>query len=60
MISCINLHTNSSIENVLQHHQRMQDELADDMIKIAQSLKHNSLVAKDIITTDTKVHVHTE
>ena len=34
----------------------MQDEIADDMISMAHSLKHNSLVAKDIIISDTKAY----
>ena len=34
----------------------MQDEIAEDMIRMAQSLKNNSLVAKEIILSDNKVH----
>lgn len=40
----------------------MQDEIAEDMIRMAQSLKNNSLVAKEIILSDNKVHniiIHT-
>ena len=47
-------HAYNSLEDVLGRHQQMQDEIADDMINMAHSLKHNSLVAKDIIINDTK------
>ena len=43
------------IDSVLSRHQKMQDEIAEDMIRMAQSLKNNSLVAKEIILSDNKV-----
>ena len=44
-----------SIQGVLERHQKMQDEIAEDMIRMARSLKDNSLIAKDIIIGDNKV-----
>ncbi len=43
------------METVLQRHHQMQDEIAQDMVSMARSLRHNSLVAKDIIVRDNKV-----
>lgn len=34
---------------------KMQEEIAEDMISIARSLRHNSLAAKEIITGDNQV-----
>lgn len=42
------------IDSVVSRHQKMQDEIAEDMIRMARSLKNNSLVAKDIILSDNK------
>ena len=44
-----------SIQGVLERHQKMQDEIAEDMIRMARSLRDNSLMAKDIIIGDNKV-----
>ena len=44
-----------SIQGVLDRHQKMQDEIAEDMIRMARSLRDNSLIAKDIIIGDNKV-----
>ena len=33
----------------------MQEEVAEDMVKLARSLKNNAVVAKDIIKNDNKV-----
>lgn len=44
-----------SLESVLEQQQRLQDEAAEDMISMARSLKHTSLLAKDIILNDNKV-----
>ncbi|XP_070542150.1 vesicle transport protein USE1-like [Ptychodera flava] len=43
------------LDTLLQHHQDMQEKLAEDMIKLAQSLKHNSIVASNIIKEDNKM-----
>ena len=43
------------LERVLRHHEEVQEEVAREMIKMAQSLKQNSLAAKSIILTDNKV-----
>ena len=44
-----------SIDTVLQHHQNMQENIAEEMIRMAQSLKHTSLMAGNIIKEDSKV-----
>lgn len=43
-----------SIDTVLQHHQNMQENIAEEMIKMAQSLKHTSVRASNIIKEDSK------
>ncbi len=45
------------IDSVVSRHQKMQDEIAEDMIKMARSLKNNSLAAKEIILSDNKVNI---
>ncbi|XP_064391034.1 vesicle transport protein USE1-like [Halichondria panicea] len=42
------------IDSVVNRHQKMQDEIAEDMIRMAHSLKNNSLVAKEIMLSDNK------
>lgn len=43
------------IDAVLHYHQNMQEKIADDMVKMAQSLKHTSMMANNIIQQDNKV-----
>jgi len=44
-----------SIDTVLKYHQSMQENIAEEMIKMAQNLKHSSVVASNIIKEDNKV-----
>ena len=44
-----------SIDTVLQYHQNLQENIADEMIKMAQNLKHTSVMASNIIKEDNKV-----
>ena len=44
-----------SIDTVLQYHQNMQDNIAEEMIKMAQNLRHTSVMASNIIKEDNKV-----
>lgn len=44
-----------SIDTVLQYHQNMQENIAEEMIKMAQNLKHTSVMASNIIKEDNKV-----
>lgn len=44
-----------SIDTVLQYHQNMQENIAEEMIKMAQNLKHTSIMASNIIKEDNKV-----
>ncbi|XP_067039318.1 vesicle transport protein USE1-like [Acropora muricata] len=43
-----------SIDTVLQYHQNMQENIAEEMIKMAQNLKHTSIMANNIIKEDNK------
>ncbi len=47
------------LEHVLRHHEEVQEEVAREMIKMAQALKQNSLAAKTIILTDNQVSIAT-
>lgn len=40
---------------MLQYHQNMQENIAEEMIKMAQNLKHSSVTARNIIKEDNKV-----
>ena len=44
-----------SLDTVIQYHQNMQENIAEEMIKMAQNLKHSSVVASNIIKEDNKV-----
>lgn len=46
-----------SIDTVLQYHQNMQENIAEEMIKMAQNLKHSSVMASNIIKEDNKVRI---
>lgn len=47
--------TEESLDAVLEHHQNTQEKIAEEMIQMAQNIKHNSLVASNILKKDTKV-----
>ena len=47
--------TDEGLDAVLEHHQNMQEKIAEEMIQMAQNLKHNSLVASNILKKDTQV-----
>ncbi|CAB4029301.1 Hypothetical predicted protein [Paramuricea clavata] len=53
--SASNSNTEESLDAVLEHHQNMQEKIAEEMIQMAQNLKHNSLVASNILKKDNKV-----
>ncbi|XP_063725876.1 vesicle transport protein USE1-like [Symsagittifera roscoffensis] len=44
--------TNESVEAILNRHQAVQEKIADDMLKLARSLKQTSLTANEIIKKD--------
>lgn len=46
---------NSGIESVLQRHQEIQEQLAEDMISIAKTLRTRSEAARSIIRNDQQV-----
>ncbi|CAG8663099.1 5978_t:CDS:2, partial [Racocetra fulgida] len=46
----------SNIETVLQHHRKTQDELTNELVKMAGKLKMNSVTFGDILAKDVKVH----
>ena len=45
----------TSLDGVLERHQKMQEEVAEDMVKLARSLKNNATIAKEIIKKDKDV-----
>eukprot|EP00731_Ephydatia_muelleri_P008668 Em0004g1006a len=45
----------ASVGSVLETHQKMQEEIAEDMVRMARSLRSNSLLVRDIIQKDSKV-----
>ena len=45
----------TGLDGMLERHQKMQEEVAEDMVKLARSLKQNAVVAKKIIQDDNKV-----
>lgn len=46
------------LDAFLEHQQNMQEKIAEEMIQMAQNLKHNSLVASNILKKDNKVSWH--
>lgn len=42
------------LDTVLQHHRNVQEKLAEDMLSLTRSLKHNSVVASTIIKDDNR------
>jgi hypothetical protein len=57
VLFCSNGNTEESLDTVLEHHQNMQEKIAEEMIQMAQNLKHNSLVASNILKKDNKVRL---
>ena len=57
VLFCSNGNTEESLDAVLEHHQNMQEKIAEEMIQMAQNLKHNSLVASNILKKDSKVRM---
>ncbi|XP_046861626.1 vesicle transport protein USE1-like [Xenia sp. Carnegie-2017] len=49
------VNSEEGFDEIMQHHQNMQEKIAEEMIEMAQNLKHNSLVANDILKKDNKV-----
>nr|CAG8634129.1 10269_t:CDS:10 [Entrophospora candida] len=45
----------TNIESVLQHHHKTQEELTNDLIKMAERLKINSVTFSNILTKDEKI-----
>ena len=49
--------TKESIDDIMKHHHVAQEKLAEEMIKMAQSMKHTSITASNIIKSDKEVFV---
>lgn len=47
-----------SLETVLERHEREQGEIAEDMVRLARSMRHTSLAAQDIMRKDKEVYIH--
>lgn len=45
----------SDIEQVMQKHREMQDQIAEDMLQSVSALKQNSLAARSTIEKDSEV-----
>lgn len=66
LLSITNLPFRGSISNdkqseveldaVLQHHHNMQEKLAEEMLRLTQNLKSNTLAAQNVIKQDNQVH----
>ena len=48
----------ATVGSVLETHQKMQEEIAEDMVRMARSLRSNSLLVRDIIQKDSKVIIY--
>ncbi|NXO02386.1 USE1 protein, partial [Rhinopomastus cyanomelas] len=46
------------LDTVLQHHQDMQEKLAEEMLSLARSLKNNTLAAQNVIKQDNQTLSH--
>ncbi|PIK57159.1 putative vesicle transport protein USE1 [Apostichopus japonicus] len=46
--------TTDDLDVVLQHHRNLQEKLAEEMLSLTKNLKHNTVVASDIIKADNK------
>ena len=47
--------SSEDLDVVLQHHHSMQEKLAEEMLSLTRSLKHNTVVASNIIKDDNRV-----
>lgn len=45
----------TDLDELITHHQKMQDKIADEMLSLAQSLKGQSELANQIIKKDTEI-----
>lgn len=54
-LPCCSVASSDGMEAAMERHRKMQEDIAEDMISIARSLRHNSLAAKEIIIGDNQV-----
>ena len=47
--------TKESIDDIMKHHHVAQEKVAEEMIKMAQNMKHTSITASNIIKSDKEV-----
>lgn len=45
----------AELDAVLQHHNNLQEKLAEDMLHLARNLKNNTMAAQNIIKQDNQV-----
>ncbi|NXM82378.1 USE1 protein, partial [Oenanthe oenanthe] len=62
-LSCLGLTSDEKqsaveLDAVLQHHQDMQEKLAEEMLSLARSLKNNTLAAQNVIKQDNQTLSH--
>lgn len=49
--------TPKDLDELINHHQKIQDKIAEDMLILTQNLKGQSQVANKIIKKDTEVFI---
>ena len=47
--------TDSDLDSILQHHQQLQEKLAEDMVSLARNMKDHAKAASNIVKDDNKV-----
>ncbi|KAE8632429.1 hypothetical protein XENTR_v10001546 [Xenopus tropicalis] len=48
----------AELDAVLQHHHNLQEKLAEEMLRLTQNLKNNTLAAQNVIKQDNQVHMN--
>lgn len=49
--------SDSDLDSILQHHQQVQEKLAEDMVSLARNMKDHAKAAKQIVQDDNKVTI---
>ncbi|NXO24009.1 USE1 protein, partial [Cisticola juncidis] len=58
LLCCNEKQSAVELDAVLQHHQDMQEKLAEEMLSLARSLKNNTLAAQNVIKQDNQTLSH--
>ncbi|KAF6017920.1 USE1 [Bugula neritina] len=49
--------SDSDLDSILQHHQQMQEKLAEEMVQLARNMKDHAKAASNIVQDDNKVSI---